>query len=226
MSIWRIGHRGACGHAPENTLLSIEKALAFGVDGFEFDIQLSKDGHPMVIHDDTLERTTNGHGQVAHYTLAQLQTFDAGQGQTIPSLQDVITLVNKRCRLFIELKADQATPAVVDHITQSIQAGWDYDHFYLCAFDHAQLLAARKLNPHIRTCALFAGIPVQLASLAEDAGAWSINPCIHHINQNLVDDAHKRNLRVLTWTVNHQPHIDKARGLGVDGIFSDFPDRL
>lgn len=222
----RLGHRGACGHAPENTLLSIQKALDFGVDGFEFDIQLSKDGQPMVIHDDTLERTTNGTGKVADYTLAQLQQFDAGQGQIIPSLQDVITFVNRRCRLFIELKAEHSEIPVIEHINQAIQDDWSYDQFYLCSFDHPQLFAARKLNPSINTCALFAGIPVQLAQLALDAGTCSINPCIHHISQALVDDAHRKNLKVFSWTVNLPAHIEKAKQMGIDGIFSDYPDRL
>lgn len=225
--MWKIGHRGACGHAPENTLLSIRKALDFGVDGFEFDIQLSKDGHPMVIHDDTLERTTNSKGMVADYTLEELQKFDAGQGEKIPSLQNVIDLVDKRCRLFIELKAEHSTVPVVEAITQSVlEQGWNYEHFYVCSFDHLQLLSIRTMNTRILTSALFAGIPVQLAQMAVDAGASSINPCIHHVNQRLVDDAHRRNLKVLTWTVNHPSHIEKARELGVDGIFSDFPDRL
>lgn len=228
---WVIGHRGACGHAPENTLLSVQKALDFKVDGFEFDIRLSKDGQPMVIHDDTLERTTNGTGLVANYTMAELQQLDAGQGkatgQTIPTLKNVIDLVNRRCRLFIELKDEHATVPVVEQITQSVlEDGWEYDQFYLCSFDHLQLLSVRTMNTRIRTCALFAGIPVQLAAIATDAGAWSINPCIHHITPRLVEDAHRRNLKVLTWTCNLPAHIEKARKLGVDGIFSDFPDRL
>lgn len=228
---WKIGHRGACGHAPENTLISFEKAIQMGADGFEFDIQLSKDGHPMVIHDDTLERTTNGTGKIADYTMAELQQMDAGQGkaegQTIPTLKDVIALADKRCRLFIELKAEYATVPVVEQITQSVlEGGWDYEHFYVCSFDHLQLLSLRTMNTRIRTCALFVGIPVQLASIAADCGAWAINPCIHHMNQRLVDDAHKRGLRVLTWTANEPRHIEKARAFSVDGIISDFPDRL
>src|ERR1700730_9477951 len=101
--MWKIGHRGACGHAPENTLASMKKALDFGVHGFEFDIQMSKDGEPVVIHDDTLERTTNGKGLVSDFTLKELQQFDAGNGERIPSLRDVLDMVDKRCRLFIEL---------------------------------------------------------------------------------------------------------------------------
>ncbi|MBY0406903.1 MAG: hypothetical protein K2Q01_04375 [Rickettsiales bacterium] len=230
MSIWRLGHRGACGYAPENTLISVQKALDLHVDGFEFDIQLSKDGHPMVIHDDTLERTTNARGIVAQHTLHELQQIDASQGKTlfqkIPSLQDIIDLVDKRCRLFIELKAEHCEKQVAEHIKRSVNNGWSYEQFYVCAFDHAQLAETRKLNDRIRTCALFAGIPVSLAAMGTEAGAWSINPCIHHMNRELVQDAHRRGLKVVTWTVNHPAHIEKARALGVDGIFSDYPDRL
>jgi glycerophosphoryl diester phosphodiesterase len=227
---WRLGHRGACGHAPENTLLSVQKALDFGVDGFEFDIQLSKDGHPMVIHDDTLNRTTNASGLVLEHTLKELQQIDASQGQggfqKIPSLHDIIDVVNKRCRLFIELKAEHSEAVVAETIKKAVEQGWSYEHFYVCAFDHAQLAETTRLNKNIRTCALFAGIPVSLAAIGQEVGAWSINPCIHHMNEALVKDAHARSLKVITWTVNHAAHIAKAKALKVDGIFSDYPDRL
>lgn len=230
MTPWRIGHRGACGHAPENTLLSMRTALALGVDGVEFDIQLSRDGEAVVIHDDTLERTTSGTGRVCDHTLAELQRMDAGQGraegETIPSLRDVMRVIDKRCRLLIELKAEHATAPVADIIRQAAAEGWEYEQLLVCAFDHPQLAQIRALDPNIRTCALLAGIPVSLARVAEEAGAWAINPCIQHISQALVDDARARGLRVITWTANHASHIQRAQALGVDGIISDFPDRL
>jgi glycerophosphoryl diester phosphodiesterase len=229
--LWRIGHRGACGHAPENTLASMRKAIEMGVHGFEFDIQMSKDGEPVVIHDATLERTTNGQGEVSDYTFDQLQQFEAGNdkfyGERIPSLRQVMDMVDKRCRLFIELKSDDATEPVVKilrHYTKNM--GWNYEQLFVCSFDHLQLTTVRTLAPSIRTCALIAGIPVSLAAIAAEAHAWAINPCIHHINQGLVDDAHRRGLRVITWTANHPADIAKAKKLGVDGIISDFPDRI
>lgn len=225
--MWKLGHRGACGHAPENTLASMKKALELGVHGFEFDIQLSKDGVPVVIHDETLERTTNGKGLVSDFTLQELQLLDAGVGEKIPSLRNVLDLVDKRCRLFIELKAEGATQAVATIIKEYVQQfGWSYEQIFVCAFNHLQIAAIRALNPQIRTCALIAGIPVSLAQIAVDAGAWSINPNIHHMTQALVDDAHKRGLKVITWTGNHPQDIARAKALGVDGIFSDYPDRL
>lgn len=227
MSLWKIGHRGACGHAPENTLLSMRKALEFGVHGFEFDIQLSSDGEPVVIHDDTLERTTNGKGAVSDHTFQELQALDAGKGEKIPSLRQVLDMVDKRCRLFIELKSEFATAPVADILAHYVaHLGWSYEQLYVCSFDHLQLAAIRTMTPEIRTCALMVGIPVSLAAVASEAGAWSLNPAIDHTNASLVNDAHRRGLKVLAWTANDAHMIAKARALSVDGIVSDYPDRL
>ena len=225
--MWRIGHRGACGHAPENTLASMRKALELGVHGFEFDIQLSKDGQPVVIHDETLERTTDGKGLVQDFTLAELQELDAGDGEKIPSLRNVIDMVDKRCRLFIELKAEDSTKPVADLLAHCVQQlGWSYEQFFVCSFDHLQIAHIRALNPDIRTCALLVGIPVSLAAIAAEAGAWALNPAILHTSQALVDDAHKRGLKVMGWTANSPAHIARGRALKLDGIISDFPDRI
>lgn len=229
--MWRIGHRGAGGYAPENTIASMRKAIELGVDGFEFDIQLSKDGVPVVIHDETLERTTNGKGLVNDFTWEELQKLSAGNkdfpNEKIPSLLDVIEFVDKRCRLFIELKAEESVAPVADVIKHAIKnLGWDYELFFVCSFNHLQIAEMKKLLPQIHTSALLVGIPVSLAQIAVDAGAWALSPAIHHVNQELVDDAHKRGLKVLAWTADRTQEIARARALGVDGIFSNFPDRL
>lgn len=227
MSLWRIGHRGACGHAPENTLASMRKALEIGVDGFEFDIQMSKDSIPVVIHDDTLERTTNGKGKVSDFSLKELQKLDAGNHEKIPSLQDVIDMADKRTRLFIELKAEDATKPVTDIVTNAVKhGGWDYEQFFICSFNHQQIALSRKLLPEVRTCAVLVGIPVTLAEIAVSAGAWALSSAIHHTNRALVDDARTRGLKVMVWTADKPEEIEKARALKVDGIISNFPDRL
>jgi len=229
--MWRIGHRGACGHAPENTLASMRKALEIGVDGFEFDIQLSKDGIPVVIHDDTLERTTNGKGKVSDFSLKDLQKLDAGNsnflGEKIPTLQNVIDMVDKRTRLFIELKAEGATKPVADIITNAVKHnGWSYEQFFICSFDHRQIVESRALIPEVRTCAILVGIPISLAEIAAQADAWALSSAIHHTNQALVDDARARGLKVMVWTADKPEEIEKARSLKVDGIISNYPDRL
>ena len=225
--IWKIGHRGAAGHAPENTLASRRKAMELGVHGFEFDIQLSKDGEPVVIHDDTLERTTSGRGAVADFTLEELQKFDAGRGEKIPSLRNVFDMVDKRCRLFIELKAPGSAQPVAEIVEDYVDHfGWSYEQIYVCAFNHLEIAAVRAADGDIYTCALFVGIPVTLAAIAQDAGAWAINPGIGYINEALVEDAHRRKLKVIPWTANDPRSIARMKALGVDGIISDFPDRL
>ncbi len=221
----KYGHRGACGHAPENTLLSMRKAIALGVDGFEFDIQLSKDGEPVVIHDATLDRTTNSKGLVADYSYAELQKFTAGNGEKIPHLNDIFALADKRCELLIELKAD-AVAAVEKCISAWIKQGWDYKKIWVISFDHAQIVAIKKLNPNIQTGALIEGIPVSLAHIATEAGAQALCPYVGCMHQALVDDAHRRGLKVMTWTANKPTDIERAKALGVDGIISDFPERL
>jgi len=225
--MWKIGHRGACGHAPENTLASMKQALAFGVHGIEFDIQMSKDGEPVVIHDDTIDRTTNGSGLVSAYTLKELQILNAGGGQRIPSLRNVLDMVDKRCRLFIELKAENATRPVAELLHHYVtHFGWSYEQLFVISFDHPQLVAIREINQELRTGAIICGIPVGLAAFAEDANAWGIIADVFHINQKFVDDAHRRKLKIFAGTANDPLHINKAKSLGVDGIISDYPDRL
>ncbi len=225
--MWKLGHRGACGYAPENTRASMRKALELGVDGFEFDIQLSKDGIPVVIHDDTLERTTNGKGLVCNYSFRELQELDAGSGEKILSLQEVVDEFVKNTRLFIELKAEDSVEPVMELLKRSIKRdGLSHEQFFICSFNHQQIAQSRSIIPEIRTCALLVGIPVTLAQIAIEAGAWSLNTAVYHTNQALVDDAHKKGLKIMLWTANNREEIGKARVLGVDGIFSNYPDRL
>lgn len=226
-----LGHRGACSIAPENTCASFDAALSYGVDGFEFDIQMSKDGEPVVIHDDTLERTTNGTGFVDEYTAAELKRFTAGEyqgvAQQIMTFKEVLDHVDGRCNLYIEIKNPAATHAVVEQLMQAVMHGnWRYEQLYILSFNHSELVKAKQLCADLRTCALIVGIPTSLAKIAEDAGAWSINPAIDHITQELVDDAHARGLKVLAWTVNEPRYLARAQRYGVDGVFSDTPQSL
>lgn len=222
----KIGHRGACGHEPENTLRSFRKAMELGVDGVELDVHICASGEPVVIHDETLERTTNGTGLVALKQLSELKTFDAGQGERIPTLQEVIDLLNKKIRIFIELKDDNAVPPVVALIEQSVKKGWKYEQLTIIAFNHHLLLAAKRQNPKIETGALLVGIPATYAQCAVEAKANVINPAIGFVNKDFVDDAHKRGLKVYCWTVNSQAQIAKAKRAGVDGMMGDYPDRF
>ena len=222
-----VGHRGACGHAPENTLASFHKAIALGVDAVELDVHLCASGEPVVIHDETLERTTNGKGFVRDATLEALRLVDAGDGEPVPSLGEVLDLLDRRCRVFIEIKADEAaipTALLVEHYV--LRQGWSYDQLVLIAFNHALIQDARRVNPRLHTGALFVGTPVTLAQIAEEAGALYVLPAVGQLNVRLVEDTHARGLQLFTWTANSFEQVEKAIAMKADGIMGDYPDRI
>lgn len=222
-----IGHRGAMGYAPENTLASFEKALELGVDMIELDVTLCKSGEIVVFHDDRLERTTNGEGYIHDKTWHELSTLDAGQGQQIPSLKQVLDLINRQVPVNIELKNQQVAKPVVKLLKGYMNdKGWDPEDFIISSFDHLALREFKKTCPEIEIAALIGIIPTDLAEIAVRLEASALNPCIDFISQELVNDAHAKGLKVFVWTVNHPEDIDRMKALNVDGIFTNFPDRV
>ncbi len=221
-----FGHRGARGHEPENTLRSIRKALELGADGIEVDVYFV-DGELVVIHDRTLGRTTNGSGFVSKKSFAYLRSLDAGKGELIPTLAEVFDTVNRRAIINVELKGPRTAAPVVALIDAYVrQRGWDYGDFVVSAFDHDQIQLVKKLRPEIRTGALIERVPRGLAAFAEKLGAWSVNVAKQNATAELVADAHRRGLKVFVFTVNEPADITRMKVLGVDGVFSDFPERV
>jgi glycerophosphoryl diester phosphodiesterase len=220
-----IGHRGAAGHAPENTLRSVAAALDLGVDAVEIDVHRAGD-RLVVIHDDRLERTTDGTGRVAERTFAELRALDAGGGERIPTLDEVVELVDGRCELVIELKgADTAAP--VTRLLRALGgARARGDGFLVSSFDHVELARARDLLPTLRRGALVAGVPLGYAAFATELAAHSVHMSVECLRRAFVDDAHARGLEAWVYTVNHPDDARLARTLGVDAVFSDVPDRL
>jgi glycerophosphoryl diester phosphodiesterase len=221
-----FGHRGAGGHEPENTIRSVRRALELGADGVEVDVHFT-DGQLVVIHDDTLERTTNGHGRLAKKTFAYLRSLDAGLGERIPTLAEIFDAVKRRAVINIELKGPHtAAPAaalIAEHVNRR---GWSYDDFLISSFDRAQIHEVKQLCPEIRTGALIEKVPRQLAQFAENLGAWSVHAARRCVTPELVADAHRRGLKVFVYTVNTPKDIVWMKALGVDGLFSDFPERV
>lgn len=220
-----IGHRGACGHAPENTLASIRKALELGAQCLEIDVYLV-DGRLVVFHDDRLERTTDGAGYLADQRFDDLRALDAGNGERIPTLEEVFDTLDRRAGINIELKGPGTARPVVERVRQYRSRGWGDDLILVSSFDHRQLAEVRRLDPRIKIGALHVGLPVDDAAFAAALGAYSVHSSIEFIDQRFVDDAHARGLRVFVFTVNHPDDIRKMAALGVDGIFTDFPDRV
>jgi len=199
--ISKIGHRGAMGYAPENTIKSFKKALELNVDAIELDVYVCKSGELVVIHDDKVDRTTNGKGYVVEKTLDELRNLDAGDGEKIPLLSEVLDVINKQVKINIELKGTNTAKPVNDLIERYVQnKGWKYEDFLISSFNHYELKQFNELNPNIEIGALITGIPIGFAEFAEKVNAKYVNLCIEFINQDFVDDAHKRGLKVYVWT--------------------------
>ncbi len=222
-----IGHRGACGYEPENTLASFRKALELGVEMIEFDVYVLKTGELIVIHDNTVDRTTNGTGYVTDFNFDELRTLDAGNGEAIPLLSEVLDLVDKKAGINIELKGIGTAAGVAGLITQyKNEKGWSDDLFMISSFNHVELREFSEIMPSIRIGAVIEGIPVDYAAFAERVGAFSATLSAEFITQEYVQDAHNRGLKVFAYTINDEPEVKRMQLLGVDGIFSDFPDKV
>lgn len=221
-----FGHRGARGHEPENTVRSVRRALELGADGVEVDVHFA-DGELVVIHDDTLNRTTNGRGRVAKKTFAYLRSLDAGLGERIPTLAEIFDAVNRRAVINVELKGPHTAAPVAALIAEYVNCrGWSYDDFLVSSFDHARIREAKQLGPGIRIGALITKAPRGLAKFAEKLGAWSLHISKRCVTPSLVADAHGRGLKIFVFTVNQPQEIIRMKALGVDGVFSDFPERV
>jgi glycerophosphoryl diester phosphodiesterase len=220
-----IGHRGAMGHAPENTLLSMEKALELGVPWIELDVY-EVEGRLIVIHDDTLERTTNGAGYVPDQTFEYLRSLDAGKGQKIPTLDEVFDLVQQRAGINIELKGPDTAEPVALFIDKHRLRGWTDEEILVSSFHHRELRKIKGLDNQIRIGLLISKIPDKYAALAEEMGAFSVHVSLKHIKRAFVQDAHRRGLKVYVYTVNQPDDIERMRSLGVDGVFTNYPERV
>ncbi len=222
-----IGHRGAMGYEPENTLRSFRKAIELGVDMIELDVYLLNDRSLVVIHDDTVDRTTNGKGYVLDQTFEEIRQLDAGRGEKIPTLQEVLDLADRKISVNIELKGEHTAGPVARVIQEYVtNNGWQFEKFSVSSFNHHELQAFKKLLPQVKIGALIVGIPVTYAKFAEELGAYSVNVSLEFINQAFVNDAHERGLKIFVFTVNERDDSERMKRLGVDGIFSNYPDKV
>jgi len=223
----KIGHRGACGYAPENTLASFQKALDLNVDLIEFDVYICKSGELVVIHDNKVDRTTNGLGFVEEMTLDELQSLDAGNGEVIPTLISVLDLIDKRCNVIIELMGGNTYPLVAKIISDYITfKGWSFENFFVSSFRHADLLEFKKIMPKVKISALIGHLPAENAKFAEYLPFYSLNLDYFFVTKEFVEDAHNKGFKVLVYTVNDEENLKKMKDLGVDGIFSNYPDKI
>lgn len=219
-----IGHRGARGHEPENTLRSIRRALELGANAIEIDVW-SVDGELVVIHDSRLDRTTNGRGLLRRKSFAYLRTLDAGLGEQIPTLREVCELVRGRAVLNVELKGPRTAGPVSELIRELVaKHSCRYADFLVSSFSRRELRAVT--DPHI-PIGLLLGRPSRLCWFnARRVRACAVNPALRYTTRAFIEEAHRRGLRVYVFTVNDPADIARLMAWGVDGIFTDFPERV
>jgi len=220
-SILKIGHRGAKGHKLENTLISFQKAIDLNVDGIELDVHLSLDGEIMVIHDATIDRTTNGKGFVKNFTSSELKELG------IPTLIDVINLVHRNCFINIELKGIGTAKPVVELIFHYIlEKNWNYPNFLVSCFDWKMLEEVQLLNTKIRIGVLTEVNVEEALAFAKKIKAYSIHPDYSLLTKENVALMQENGFEVFPWTVNSTEDIQKIKSFHVNGIISDFPDKI
>ena len=221
--VLRIGHRGAAGHEPENTLLSLNKAVELGCDMTEIDVHVCASGEVVVIHDEEVYRTTNGTGFVSQMSLDALKALDAGKGESIPTLEEVLSALKGRIQLNIELKGEGTTVPVHKIVENS---GWSPDELVLTSFNWNLLDEYRELDPEARLGPLAHVNAFHAARYASKIDAYCVNPFHHLCRKTFVTKTHKKGLKIFPWTVNEPYDIQKMKDVGVDGIISDFPDLI
>ncbi|EKF54219.1 glycerophosphoryl diester phosphodiesterase [Galbibacter marinus] len=222
-----IGHRGARGHVVENSLPSIKKAIDLGSDAIEIDVFKIADGSIIVFHDDTVDRLTQATGPIEAYTKETLDTLTLEGGVKIPTLEQVLDLIDAKVVLNVELKG-AGTAKPVHEILQSYidNKGWKIEDFIISSFRWDELQAIRELNPKMPIGILTSEDIDGAIAEGEKLSAVAIHPHFKSLNSQNVDLMHERNFKIYPWTVNDTQDIKAMKIFKVDGIITDYPDRV
>jgi len=213
-----MGHRGAAALEPENTLLSIGRAMEIGVDAVEIDIRLSRDNELIVIHDPTVDRTTDGRGLVCSFTVEEMKRLDAGKGQRIPTLQEVIDFIGGKVMLVIELKEEGTVRGVLELIKRNNI----HDAVYVISFWHRLVKAVKEMERRIKAGVLLAGCPVD-ACMATRASADALVMNYAFVDREFVQAAHEEGLKVFVWNIDDRDLLKPYADMRVDGIGTNDP---
>ena len=228
-----IAHRGASGHAPENTLAAFRRALAQGATFIETDLQLTRDAHFVAIHDEAVDRTTNGKGSIHHMTLAEARRLDAGSwfasefmSERIPTLEEILEFTRKNDVVFyLELKPSGFWGG--EHaLISALRDSNEIPRVVIISFDPVILAGLRRIEPTLMTGLLYDGQIENPFEKAIEIGARQLAVRGDLVTSNFIHEAHKRDLQVVCWTINSPAHMRLLVSAGVDGIMSDYPERL
>ena len=224
-----ISHAACAGHAPENTLAGLRLALHMGVDAIEIDVHLSADGIPVLIHDDSVDRTTDGRGPVASLTLAELRELDAGarspfetfRGEKVPTLAEAMELTRGRALLVIEIKP----PDIEEGVLEAVRRAGALDWAMIWSFHPGVVAEVRRREPRLPAGLLTLSLSDAIAQQALELGAQAAGVFYQNLSEERVRLAHRRALAVHAWTADQPPEVRRLAAAGVDGIVTNFPDR-
>lgn len=222
-----IGHRGAMGHETENTLASIQKALDLNVDMIEIDVFKITSGEIVVFHDEKIDRLTNGSGNIESLDLEALKNLTVEGNHKIPLLSEVLDVINHKVPLNIELKGPGTSEGVIHIINNYMEnEGWTLDDFLISSFNWEELKNMRRINMDIEIAVLTEENPLEAINIANDLNAIAINPNYLTLTEENVLEIRSRGFKIFTWTVNDKEQISNMRELGVDGVFTNYPERV
>ena len=236
MAFMNIAHRGLSSQYPENTILAFQKALDIGIVWMEFDLQITSDNHLVVMHDKTVDRTTNGRGLVSDLTLEQVQALDAGShldakfaGERVPTFEEVIDLLSGQAKMAVELKFDGLEP--IGQVLDILQKHDVIDQVSVSSFDLDKLPEVKRLCPSCSTTALLkpeVDVSRDWVAEAQKYGVDVFGPRHTHTTKEMVDQAHNKGLVVRCWGLGKDqgPALEHMIDVGVDGMTTDCPDVL
>ena len=228
-----FAHRGASGYAPENTLEAFRLAMEQGADGIELDVHLTKDGEVVVIHDETIDRTGNGQGNVRDYTLKELKKFsfhnrmEKYKGVQIPTLKEVLDLVkNSQMKVNIELKTGIYWYEGIEEKTMEIVKSRKMeDRVIYSSFNHYSVQKILEQDIHAETAYLFSDVLLNMEKYAKQTGVKGLHPAVYHLKMaDFLETYLKSGLKVRVWTVNNKEDMKMFMDARVDAVITNYPD--
>ncbi|WP_159800695.1 glycerophosphodiester phosphodiesterase family protein [Flavobacterium sp. MK4S-17] len=223
----KIGHRGAKAHVAENTLESFAKALEMGVDAIELDIHVCATGELVVLHDFTVDRTTDGSGEVGKLSLAELKSLKVEHKYAIPTLDEVLELTGNKCLINIEMKGRHTARPLAEFLRKCVkEKGYTYTDFIVSSFQSEELEIISNLNPEVPLGILTQASVAQAMEWAKEFNAKAIHPHFTLLTESNIEKVKNEGYKIFTWTVNEAEDIERMKVYSVDGIISDYPERL
>ncbi|NMH27151.1 glycerophosphodiester phosphodiesterase [Flavobacterium silvaticum] len=222
----KIAHRGAKGHTSENTIAAFGMAIDMGSDGIELDVHLSSDGELIVFHDETTDRLTGQSGHIESFDSKAIAALNVDGLHPIPTLREALDFIGTNCFINIELKTEKTVVPVIELLTDLVSNGADYNQYLVSCFDWSALQYIHDKMPQI-PLGVLTETDLDLAiGFAKTIKATAIHPYFHLLTRENVTNMQQLGFKVYTWTVNEFEDLERMKSFGVDGIITDFPDRL